>query len=178
MSTIEIVRLAGEKFVKSFSQGIDDHSDLSHPFGSSLLGLSDEKTRDVELVQDLLASAEKVGQRQFNHASKLFDHCAEVSSKNGNTIQRLVHIFYEALREKIDRETGKITEKGFGKKQLFDLKVAMMSLSPTLLAVHRLVPFWQVSQFARIQAVIEKVQRLKVYMSSISRFDPGPSGRF
>ncbi|KAM7484992.1 hypothetical protein LguiA_001001 [Lonicera macranthoides] len=82
LSTIEIVRLAGEKFVKSFSQGIDDHSDLIHPFGSSLLGLSDEKTRDVELIQDLLAFAEKVGQQQFDRASKLLDHCAEVSSKN------------------------------------------------------------------------------------------------
>lgn len=157
LSTIEIVRLAGEKFIKSFTQGIDDLSDLSHPFDSPILGLSDEETRDIELVQDLLASAETVGQQQFKRASKLLNHCDEVSSDKGNPVQRLVHYFSVALREKIDRETGKITEKGFGKKQAVDLELAMKSPSTTVVAFHRLVPFCQVSQFAGIQAVIDNV---------------------
>ncbi|GFZ11501.1 hypothetical protein Acr_22g0008990 [Actinidia rufa] len=111
LSIEAVLHLAGEKFIQSSSHGVDELSMLSHPFGSSFLGLSEEQTKDVELVQNLLASAEKVGQQQYDRASKLLCQCYELSSDTGNPVQRLVYYFSEALREKVDRETGRTTPK-------------------------------------------------------------------
>ena len=75
LSTEEIMRLAGAKFIQSASQTADGLSMLSHPFGFSFYGLSNEETRDVELAEFLFASAEKVGCQQFDRASKLLNQC-------------------------------------------------------------------------------------------------------
>lgn len=50
MSTKDFLRMAGEKFIQSTCISFDDLSVLSHPFSSSFFGLSDEETRDVELI--------------------------------------------------------------------------------------------------------------------------------
>ncbi|KAI9098968.1 hypothetical protein K1719_024735 [Acacia pycnantha] len=58
LSTEEIIRVAGERYVK-FSAYWDDNICMPmHPYESSLGGLSEEENRDVELVQFLLAAAE------------------------------------------------------------------------------------------------------------------------
>lgn len=75
LSIDAVIRLGGEKFIQSSSQRVDDQCALTHPFSSSLVGLSNEDARDVELVQLLLASAEKVSQQQFERASKLLNQC-------------------------------------------------------------------------------------------------------
>ena len=145
LSTEEIMRLAGAKFIQSASQTADGLSMLSHPFGFSFYGLSNEETRDVELAEFLFASAEKVGCQQFDSASKLLNQCDQWSSNTGNTIQRVVYYFSEALRMKIDRETGRITTKDM-KRNSFDVEVELMSPNPTALACHERIPFSQVGQ--------------------------------
>ncbi|KAK3008168.1 hypothetical protein RJ639_013980 [Escallonia herrerae] len=160
LSTHAIIRLAGENFIQSCSQKVDTHSVLSHPFPSSFIGPY-ERSRDVELVQFLLASAEKVGQHQLDRASKLLNRCNELSSNIGNPVQRLVHYFSEALREKIERETGTTTLKGLGKKQPFDLEEAYMNPTPSIIAFHQKVPFSQVCQFVGIQAITENIAEAK-----------------
>ncbi|KAL7178281.1 hypothetical protein ACSBR2_031435 [Camellia fascicularis] len=162
LSTEDILRLAGEKFIQSSSQGVDEISTLSHPFGNSFLSLSDGETKDVELAQNFLASAEKVGQQQYDHARKLLRQCDVLSSDSGNPVQRVVYYFSEALREKIDRETGGITSKGLEKKKLLDLDESMVNPnSAALITFHQVVPFSQVSLFPAMQAIIERVAEAK-----------------
>ncbi|KAK3025455.1 hypothetical protein RJ639_041341 [Escallonia herrerae] len=156
MSTHAVLRLAGEKFIQS-SQRLDDFSFSSHPFPASLYGHPYQETRDVELVEYILASAEKVGRQQYERASKILNLCDELCSNKANPVQRLVYYFSEALREKIDRETGRITTKGLGKKQPFDVKEALMSPCPAAFAYHQKVPFHQLSQFTGIQLILESV---------------------
>ncbi|KAA8527381.1 hypothetical protein F0562_034904 [Nyssa sinensis] len=160
-STEAIMRLAGEKFIQSSSQSIGDLPMLGHPFGSSLLGLSDEVTKDVELAQNLLAAAEKVGQQKFNCAINLLNQCDCLSSNTGNPVQRVVYYFSEALRERIYRETGRITSKGLGEKYSIDIEEALMGLNPTCVACHQDMPFSQVGQFTGMQAIIENVAEAK-----------------
>lgn len=158
LSTDAIIRLAGEKFIQS-SQRIDDLPPLCHPFSCSFLGLSNEDSGDVELMQYLLASAEKVGQRHFCSASKLLDQCDVFSSNKGNPVQRLVYYFSLALREKIGLEAGSIASKR--KNQLFDLDDALMSASLSIISFHQKVPLSSVSQFSGMQAIVENVVGVK-----------------
>ncbi|GFZ13912.1 hypothetical protein Acr_24g0001020 [Actinidia rufa] len=162
LSTDDIFRLAGKKFIQSSSQRIDGISALSHPFDTSFLGLSDEETKDVELVQNLLASAEKVGQQQYNRANKLLSQCDESSSDTGNPVQRVVYYFSEALREKIDWETGRSTSKGMGKQQLLDYDKALVSPNlAAIVAFRQKLPFYQVCEFSGMQAIVERVSGAK-----------------
>ncbi|XP_057471956.1 DELLA protein RGL2-like [Actinidia eriantha] len=162
LSTENILCLAGKRFVQSSSQRIDGISALSHPFDTSFLGLSYDETKDVELVQNLLASAEKVGQQQYNCASKKLSQCDESPSDTGNPVQRVVYYFSEALRGKVDRETGKSTSKGMGKQQLLDIERAVVSPDlAAIVAFRQKVPFCQVCEFSGIQAIIEHVSGAK-----------------
>jgi hypothetical protein len=151
------MRLAGAKFIQSSSQSADDVSMLSHPFDSSLYGLSNEETEDVTLVEFLFASAEKVGCQQFDRASRLLNQCDHWCSNIGNPVRRVVYYFSKALREKIDRETGRILSKDLGKRQSFDFDEAMMTSDPTMLASHEELPFSQIAQFSGIQAIVESM---------------------
>ncbi|KAH7513465.1 hypothetical protein FEM48_Zijuj12G0202800 [Ziziphus jujuba var. spinosa] len=157
LSTEEIVRIAGTRFIQSSSQEVDVASMVNHPFESSFSGLSDEDIKDVELVELLLAAAEKVDYQQFERAGKLLNQCDSLSNNTGNPVQRVIYYFSEALRQKIDRETGRITSKGIEEKIPFDIEEAMMNMSTTKLAYHMRLPFSQVVQFAGTQAIIENV---------------------
>ncbi|KAL7210590.1 hypothetical protein ACSBR1_032032 [Camellia fascicularis] len=163
LSTMDILRLAGEKFIHSSSQTVDDRSTLSHPFGNSFLGLSDDEIKDMELVQNLLASAEKVGQQQYERAGKLLSQCDDdLSSDTGNPVQRAVYYFSEALRERIDQETGRISLKGSKKKLMLDLNEALICPNlAAIIAFHQEMPFYQVCQFSGMQAIIEHVAESK-----------------
>lgn len=130
---------------------------ISPFFANSLAGLSGEESRDVELVQYLLSAAEKVGQQQFGRANKLICQLEELSSAAGNPVQRLVFYFSEALRQRVNLETGRITSNSLGKKQIFDCDEAMIRFAPSIIAFHVKLPFSQVCQFVGVQAIIENV---------------------
>ncbi|KAK4265896.1 hypothetical protein QN277_026886 [Acacia crassicarpa] len=179
LSTEEVMRIAATMFIRSShsnqSEGLD--SLIPHPHDCYYSNLSEEEKENVKLAESLLACAEKVGSGQFQRAANLLDHCESQSSKIGNAVKRVVSYFCEALRERINRETGrpncippfslvgeiprhyhKYREKEFS---LFDPDKSMQNPGPTMLACHFQLPFGQVTQFAGIQAMLEKLRNSK-----------------
>ncbi|XAR57007.1 hypothetical protein NMG60_11025004 [Bertholletia excelsa] len=159
LSTEDILRLAGQKFIQSSSKLVDDIATPGLPFGSALLDLSYDEAKGVELVHNLLASAEKVGQQQYDRASKFLIQCCRFSSDTGNSVQRVVYYFCEALRERIGRETGRL--KSSGRKLFVDLNVALTRPDPAIIAYHQEVPFIQILHFTGMQAIIDHVAEAK-----------------
>lgn len=70
-----MIRLAALRYVAFPSQMYDDYNLPTHPFGFSLLGLSEDEMRNVELVHCLFSVAEKVGYQQYERASRLLVNC-------------------------------------------------------------------------------------------------------
>ncbi|KAM7258455.1 hypothetical protein ACFE04_014196 [Oxalis oulophora] len=150
LSTVEIMKSAAQQFIQFASQG--SFSGLYPVFS----GLSIDESNDVELAQFLLAAAEKIGYQQYERAIRLLNQCDQLSSDTGNPVERVVYYFSEALRERIDRETGRVTLKGLGKKQSFNMEEAFTSPNSCILAWHNEIPFYQVFNFTGIQAIIEE----------------------
>ncbi|KAF8041683.1 hypothetical protein BT93_A0323 [Corymbia citriodora subsp. variegata] len=155
LSTTEIMRIASAKYIQSSSGPGDD---LALPDYSCL---SEEKIRNVQLAEILLAAADKVGCQQFDEASGLLDQCDELCCSTGNPVERTVYYFSEALREKIDRETGKISIKGLGKRMTLDVEEDSMRPSLPIIAHQQLVPFSQIQLFSSIQTIVENVAEAK-----------------
>ncbi|XP_047148027.1 DELLA protein 1-like, partial [Vigna umbellata] len=156
ISTEEIIRVAGARYVQYSAHWNDSFCIPMHPYGLDFGCLSEEENRDVELAQFLLAAAERVGCHQFERASRLLLHCQLNSSpNNGSPVQRVIFHFAQALRERIDRGLGRTTAKGSEKKeergwiQKIDTNVA--------LTFHQNIPFNQVMQFTGIQTIVEHV---------------------
>ncbi|KAI4334959.1 hypothetical protein L6164_013654 [Bauhinia variegata] len=150
LSTEDIIRIAGKRFIQSSSESVD-----FHPYDSCFSRLSHEEKEDVELAESLLASAEKIAYQQFERASTLLNHCESLSSKTGTAVKRVVAYFSDALRERLHRETGRISAKVLSQRQSFDPDQAMKSPNPTSLACHAKLPFCQVSFFCEVQAIID-----------------------
>ncbi|XVF28216.1 hypothetical protein REPUB_Repub15cG0010300 [Reevesia pubescens] len=162
LSTEEVMRFAAEIFIQSSCQTIESSiSMLDHPFCPSFSGLSDQEKKDVELAVLLLAAADKVGYQQYDRASRLLKQCDYMSSKTANPVQRVVYYFSEAIREKIERETGRASSKGLRRKPLFNFDEEMMKPNPTTLACHGDLPFSRIAQFTAIQAIVENVAEAK-----------------
>ncbi|XP_075515889.1 DELLA protein RGL1-like [Primulina tabacum] len=156
MSTETIIRLAAERFIQSTSQSGDEISILSHPYPSSILCHSAKDSEGVQLVQNLLSCAEKVGEQKYECARKLLEECDRLgSSRAGSPVQRLVFYFTEALHERIDRETGRVTPKGLGKKFEAPLEALTTPNNSALIAFHNNLPLSQVTKFAGIQAILD-----------------------
>ncbi|KAI9123007.1 hypothetical protein K1719_005896 [Acacia pycnantha] len=179
LSTEEVMRIAATMFIRSSSsdqsEGLD--SLIPHPYDCYYSNLSKEEKEDVKLAESLFACAEKVGSGQFQRATNLLDHCESQSSKTGNAVKRVISYFCEALRERINRETGrpncaplfspvgeipphyhKYREKEFS---LFDGDKSMQNPGPTMLACQVQLPFSQMTKFAGIQAMLEKLRNSK-----------------
>lgn len=154
----EVLQLAAHKFIENSSHG---DSELNNLFPNSCWGLHGEDYKDVELLLHLLASAERVGQKKFDSAKDFLSMCDKLSSKNGNLVQRLVYYFSEALRDKVDWQTGEKTPENFGKKQIEYLKEEFTCPKQCMLATYQNFPFLQVIEFASVQAVIEHVAEAK-----------------
>ncbi|XP_052185081.1 DELLA protein RGL1-like [Diospyros lotus] len=157
LSTEEIMRLAGERYIEFSSQRVDDPFMVMHPYSSDFSGLSVEQTRDVELAHLLLAAAEKVGYQQFERASRLLDGCHRLASNTGSPAQRIVFYFTEALRERISRETGSFRSRRMERKEKYSMPCLAMSSNPVFLKCHQELPFAQATVFAGIQAIVENV---------------------
>ncbi|KAJ4727813.1 DELLA protein RGL2 [Melia azedarach] len=158
LSTEEIMRVAGARYVHFSDQSYDDFSMVMHPFGYALSGLSEEETRDVELVHLLLAAAEKVGYQQFERASRLLSRCEWIAAERANPVQRIVFYFAGALRERINRETGNMTSKELESTglSLADHRNGLGS-NPVFLKCYQRLPFSQVMYLTGIQAIIENI---------------------
>ncbi|WVZ05628.1 hypothetical protein V8G54_018974 [Vigna mungo] len=156
ISTEEIMRVAGARYVQYSAHWNDSFCIPMHPYGLDFGGLSEEENRDVELAQFLLAAAERVGCHQFERANRLLLHCQLNSSPdNGSPVQRVIFHFAQALGERINRGLGRTTAKGSEKKeergwiQKIDTNAA--------LTFHQNIPFNQVMQFTGIQTIVEHV---------------------
>ncbi|TMW93578.1 hypothetical protein EJD97_011469, partial [Solanum chilense] len=161
LSTDEILRLGAERFIQSFTLRGDQEPYLfNHPFASSLLDLHEEDTRNVALVENLLASAEKVGQEQYDRARRILnEYCDKLCS---STVQRLVYYFSQALHERIDRETGRDASKGIEMKRLVQhIEHSLMNLNLTMIAAHQNIPLSQVTQFTAVQAIVDHIGESK-----------------
>ncbi|CAL5413040.1 unnamed protein product [Camellia sinensis] len=99
LSSIEVMKLARERFIRYTSQssGGVDLSMLIYPSSGAPSGLSDEDTKNLELILFLLASAEKVGNKKFDRAVKLLSMCDDLSPVTSNPVERFVFYFAEAL---------------------------------------------------------------------------------
>ncbi|KAG9143942.1 hypothetical protein Leryth_022974 [Lithospermum erythrorhizon] len=161
LSTNAIILLAGEKFIQFLETSSEDLSMNCLLFSEEFSSLNKEDARDVELVFYLLACADNVNQKQFDHARKLLEHCDELSSCVGDPVQRLVYHFSKALNEKIDRETMKTPPSNLGIKQLQDVEEGMMTTNPTVLAFNKVFPATYIIHLAGIQAIVELTSEAK-----------------
>ncbi|KAJ8900417.1 hypothetical protein K2173_025194 [Erythroxylum novogranatense] len=147
LSTEEVIRVAGARYIQFSDRNYDEFSMLMHPFGYALSGISEQETWNVELAHLLLTAAEKVGFGQFDRASRLLSLCEWNSSKKSNPVQRVVYYFAEALRERIE-----IIPKDVRCKTAHGL-----SSSLAFLTHHQNVPINQVIQLTAIQSIIENI---------------------
>ncbi|KAJ0857427.1 putative transcription factor GRAS family [Helianthus annuus] len=162
ISIDSVIRLGGERFIQSCSStSMNDISTASHPYSSSFSGLSDQEVKDVQLIENLLLSAEKVTHQQFEQSIKLLDWCDVLSSSSGNPIQRLVHYFSEALREKVDKETGRASLCGSGKKDVENLARRVVSSNATATMLYEKSPLFQAGCFSGVQALVDGVSGSK-----------------
>ncbi|TYG89953.1 hypothetical protein ES288_A12G143600v1 [Gossypium darwinii] len=156
LSAEEIMRVTGARYIQLSDMRYDDFSMIMHPFGHALSGLSDDEKKDVELVHLLLTAAEKVGYEQFERASRLLSRCEWIASERASPVQRIVYYFAEGLRERIDTGMGRIIAKE--PEMIFKTGIEN-GLNTNLISVriHEYVPFFQVTQFMGIQAILENV---------------------
>ncbi|XP_012569578.1 DELLA protein RGL2-like [Cicer arietinum] len=150
-----IIRVAGTRYAQKYSSHWNDGFSIpTHPYGFDQWNFSEEENKDVELSQFLFAAAEKVSFQQFERAKKLLFYCQWNSSATGNSVQRIVFHFSQALLERIEKETRRFT-KGSLKNEESEL-LRKMDLNKSLLC-HIKIPFNQVMQFIGIQAIVEHV---------------------
>ncbi|XP_031376928.1 DELLA protein RGL1-like [Punica granatum] len=159
LSVIEIMRIAGVKLVHSASKMNEDNpSDIpGHRYGHHCSDLTGIEVKNVHLAENLMNAVEKVSNEQFENASSLLDEIDQLCSYTGEPVERIVYYFSEALREKIDRETGQTSDKGLGKKLTIDLDKVIMGPTSQMLACHRRIPFSQILQFSGVQVIIDHV---------------------
>lgn len=158
-STEEIIRAASARYVQFSDLRYDDFSIMMHPFGYALSGFSKEEMKDVELVHLLLAAAEKAGYQQFERASKLLSYCELTASPNGNAVELIVFCFAEALRERIEKETGRVTAKKLDRAKGKNKSDHGLNLntSSTFARLYQRLPFLQATHFAGVQTLLDNV---------------------
>lgn len=159
LSTEEIIKIAGERYIQFSAHWFDNYSIPMHPYGFGFGFLSEEENRDIELAQFLLAAAEKVGCQQFERASRLLQHCLFNSSPNAKAVQRVIFHFAHALRERIEKEIGRIIiVKGYEYDNCnIEYELIRKTDSNMALTCHQKIPFNQVLQFTAVQAMVEHV---------------------
>ncbi|OMO53537.1 Transcription factor GRAS [Corchorus capsularis] len=164
-SAVRLIKIAKASFNKVASLEWFDLSVLNKFFDCSSFSLSGDEIKDVELALLLLASADKVSSRQYDHARKFLNLCDFLSSNAGTSIQRVVHYFSKALRAKIDGEPGETTSNGresrVGQVSNGHPDETIVSQSPALISCTLKLPFIQVTQFAGLQAITEHVASAK-----------------
>jgi len=165
LSTEQVVRVAAARFIQLSALLSGDPSKLRLPFGLSYSSLTSDEVKNVDLVCLLMAAAEKVSNQQFDRAGRLIMECCTLSSHIGNPVQRVVYYFSEALQEKIDLETGKMSSKGSKATEILlkgeDVIKALLSNHSVHLILYNTLPFHQIVHFTAIQAILENVATAK-----------------
>lgn len=164
LSTEEVVRVAAALFIQTSALISGDPTNLTLPFGLSISNLGADELKNVELTGLLLAAAEKVSNEQYNRANALLRQCNMSTSKYGNAIQRVMYYFSDALQERINRQTVKLTSKGQQKLETMapeDIIKAVITSHPMQLVANNTLPFSQVLQFTAVQALLDNLMSSK-----------------
>ncbi|KAK7278174.1 hypothetical protein RJT34_23199 [Clitoria ternatea] len=159
LSTEEIIRLAGARYIQHSAQWHDGSFRLPiYGYGLGGLCLTEEENRDVELAQFLLAAAERVGCQQHERACMLLNHF-QWNYYGASPVQRVIFHFANALGERIRKVTeGRIISlKGCEKNKERELIERLVIDTNMAVICHQKIPFNQVMQFAGVQAIVEHV---------------------
>ncbi|XP_074352517.1 DELLA protein RGL1-like [Apium graveolens] len=160
LTTEEIMRVAGERFINFSKKKLDGITSFIHPQGSGFTSLSSEDTGMVDLAYLLLASAEKVGNKEFDAADKLLMHCEGKVAESGHPVERITYHFSKALRERITMERGSSVGR-IETDQGRDYSGLSSGIDLMYLTLHQKVPFSKVMQFTSIQTILENVAAAK-----------------
>ncbi|CAN0888607.1 DELLA protein DWARF8, partial [Linum grandiflorum] len=154
LSVMETINLAAKRILQcsNNSTQVGIPSLLNVPFDPSITGLSFHDQKNVELVEYLLSSADRVAHRNYDEATALIDLCDHLSSPTGNPVQRTVHYFARALRERVSGETG---GEGNCSNNLLDDNVFRLPSPSILLSVHERFPYFRMQQLATVQPMAE-----------------------
>ncbi|WOH01540.1 hypothetical protein DCAR_0520924 [Daucus carota subsp. sativus] len=152
LSTADIMRVAGERYIQFSNNHLDAITMFIHPYSSSLSALSTEEASGADLAYHLLTAAENLTYKQYDRASRSLTQSQSMASDTGNPVQRVSYYFAAALRERIDRETGRFTNQeggptGFTSNTDLD----------TFYSSDQELPLSKVTQFAAVQTVIDSV---------------------
>ncbi|GAA0166229.1 hypothetical protein LIER_21432 [Lithospermum erythrorhizon] len=159
VSTACIMKIARAKLLLQASLNSDnlyapDNVLINYP------GLSAEAMEDVELALLLQASAENVAHREFDCARILLNMCDCCSPETGNPVQRVVFYFAEALKEKIERDTG-LLSIGFASENQLDTEKILHAHIQTLISLQNDLPFSPITRFTGMQAILDNVASAK-----------------
>ncbi|GAA0145508.1 hypothetical protein LIER_05689 [Lithospermum erythrorhizon] len=169
LSTNQIIRLAGERFVEFTSHMFININANIHPYGSNLTGLTVDDKMDVELVQLILTVVEKLSHKQTDKACRLLSNCTKLASNIGRPVQRVVFYFAEALAKKIERETGKVVSNIWEAENPVGPTISSkLNYDSAILACNQKLPFSQVMRFAGVQAMLDNIKmNSKVHLIDI-----------
>ncbi|CAN1792193.1 DELLA protein DWARF8 [Linum perenne] len=146
------------------SPSIDLPSLMNNPFDLSLSGLSYQDATRVELVEYLMAAAEKVGNKRHDQATHLLDLCDCLSSKTGDPVQRIVYYFSQALRERVDCDLGRNHNRNQNQNsnRVLNAEKALAMIPLQLIqSVQEKIPFHRVAHMSGIQILLENVGNSK-----------------
>nr|GMD60895.1 DELLA protein RGL1-like [Ipomoea batatas] len=157
LSAMQIVRLAGERFVQFSDHKFININIFKHPYSSTLSELCSQDKQDVELVQLLLAAAEKVSEHQFDRAIRLVSQCRNTASCTGSPVQRAAFYFADALQARIERQTGSSGHEDDDRKGVKDGECLASRFNKAYLILHQTLPFSQVVQLSATQTILDHV---------------------
>ncbi|KAH7676447.1 Transcription factor GRAS domain-containing protein [Dioscorea alata] len=160
LSTEEVMKIAAAHYIQFSTDPDGESSILMHSMSLTYAGLNSDEIKNVELAGLLLAAAEKASNQQYDRSSNLLRQCMALSSSTGNTVQRVVHYFSDALQERIDQETGRCSFKGSKNSGVpgEDVIRRMLSNHPVQLIMHQKLPFAQLLECPSIQTILESVE--------------------
>lgn len=150
LSAAIISKVAKMKLLK-WSQRIDGLLPLKVP--SETHQNIDSEFKDVELALNLTLAAEKLCNQEFDHAKNLLSSCYRVSATAATPVQKVVHYFAEALRDKIDIERGHIDLE----RKTVHVEEFPNHVQPDKIACEVELPFSQITGFVATQAILESV---------------------
>ncbi|KAK6122586.1 hypothetical protein DH2020_043669 [Rehmannia glutinosa] len=154
LSAESIVQLAKMKLLEHTSQNTIELHPVIYP-SLPYSNLSRQNLKDVQLTFDLLNAVEKFSDKQFDCAEKLLTKCILLSSSadNNNPVERVVKLFAEALRERVEIERGKIDLE----RTTFNIEENVLSHQLIILECEQKLPSSQVTQFTAIQAILDSI---------------------
>lgn len=160
-STETTIRVAAGKFIQSIPERSSELSMLNHPYPSYLLACSGENSEGVQLIQNLLFSAEKVSDNQYERALKFLKECEKKNLHTGTPVQRLVFYFSRALSEKIANETGRIIPKDLGEEHVDPVESVLFPNMNLMISFHKEHPLSQVTKFVGVQAILDHLKEAR-----------------